>query len=162
MKSTSKITIGAIEVCNLPELSISDLHVRVDTGAKTSSLHVDNIRRLKKNGRAWVTFDIHPDIHNVDKVVACESPLFDVRRIKSSNGKSEERYVVKTQLELGGQQWPIEITLTDRSDMSYLMLLGREGMGSRVLIDPSENFMLTDSPLTEMRGRDEKKLSEFN
>jgi len=138
----AKIVIGAIEVCHLPELSIVDLHTRVDTGAKTSSLHVDNIQRLKKDGRTWVVFDIHPDIYNVDTVVSCEAPLFDVRRIKSSNGKSEERYVIKTLLDLGGQQWPIEITLTDRSDMSYLMLLGREGMGDRVLVDPSQNFVL--------------------
>ncbi|AQQ67772.1 ribosomal protein S6 modification protein [Microbulbifer agarilyticus] len=144
MNPTSRITIGTIETCNLPELNILDLPVRVDTGAKTSSLHVDNIRRLKKSGRIWIRFEIHPDIHNVDEVVTCESPFFDVRRIKSSNGKSEERYVIKTQLDLGGHQWPIEITLTDRSDMSYLMLLGREGMGNRVLVDPSENFMLSD------------------
>ncbi len=142
MTTKAKIVIGAIEVCHLPELSIVDLHTRVDTGAKTSSLHVDNIQRLKKDGRTWVVFDIHPDIYNVDTVVSCEAPLFDVRRIKSSNGKSEERYVIKTLLDLGGQQWPIEITLTDRSDMSYLMLLGREGMGDRVLVDPSQNFVL--------------------
>ncbi|MEC8428751.1 MAG: ATP-dependent zinc protease [Pseudomonadota bacterium] len=148
MTSKAKIVIGAIEVCHLPELSIADLHARVDTGAKTSSLHVDNIQRLKKDGRTWVAFDIHPDIYNVDKVVPCEAPLFDVRRVKSSNGKSEERYVIKTLLDLGGQQWPIEITLTDRSDMSYLMLLGREGMGDRVLVDPSENFVLPDSAKT--------------
>lgn len=142
MTTKAKIVIGAIEACHLPELSIFDLHTRVDTGAKTSSLHVDNIQRLKKDGRTWVVFDIHPDIYNVDTVVSCEAPLFDVRRIKSSNGKSEERYVIKTLLDLGGQQWPIEITLTDRSDMSYLMLLGREGMGDRVLVDPSQNFVL--------------------
>lgn len=142
MTTKAKIVIGAIEVCHLPELSIVDLHTRVDTGAKTSSLHVDNIQRLKKDGRTWVVFDIHPDIYNVDTVVSCEAPLFDVRRIKSSNGKSEERYVIKTLLDLSGQQWPIEITLTDRSDMSYLMLLGREGMGDRVLVDPSQNFVL--------------------
>ncbi|MAZ86813.1 MAG: ATP-dependent zinc protease [Cellvibrionaceae bacterium] len=140
----NKLIIGAIEVCHLPELSITDLHIRVDTGAKTSSLHVDNIQKLKKNGRAWIAFDIHPDIHNVEKVVSCDAPLFDVRRIKSSNGKSEERYVIKSQLDMGGHQWPIEITLTDRSDMSYLMLLGREGLGDRVLVDPSQNFLLTD------------------
>lgn len=149
MTIKAKIVIGAIEVCNLPELSITDLHTRVDTGAKTSSLHVDNIQRLKKDGRTWVVFDIHPDIYNVDTVVPCEAPLFDVRRIKSSNGKSEERYVIKTLLDLGGQQWPIEITLTDRSDMSYLMLLGREGMGDRVLVDPSQNFMLPGPSISE-------------
>jgi hypothetical protein len=144
MTTQNKMILGAIEVCHLPELGISDMHIRVDTGAKTSSLHVDNIQRLKKDGRAWVSFDIHPDIHNVDRITACQAPLFDVRRIKSSNGKSEERYVIKSLISLGGQEWPIEITLTDRSDMSYLMLLGREGMGDKVLVDPSQNFILSD------------------
>ncbi len=148
MTTKTKLILGALEICNLPELSITDMHMRVDTGAKTSSLHVDYIQRIKKSGRAWVSFDIHPDIHRVDKVISCEAPLCDVRRIKSSNGRSEERYIIKSQLNLGGQQWPNEITLTDRSDMTYLMLLGREGTGDRVLVDPSRNFVLTDTQET--------------
>ncbi|GLP96294.1 ATP-dependent zinc protease family protein [Paraferrimonas sedimenticola] len=139
-----KMIIGNLEMCQLPDLGISDLQVRIDTGAKTSSLHVDNLKRIKKNGRPWVKFDLHPDIHSVDELVACEAPLHDIRRVKSSNGVSQERYVIKSTLNLGGQSWPIEITLTDRSDMSYLMLLGREGMAKRVLVDPSQTFLLSE------------------
>lgn len=136
-----KILIGNIEICHLPELGVADLHMRVDTGAKTSSLHVDAIQKFKKGGKPWVRFDLHPDFYNLDEVIACEAPLHDVRRIKSSNGQSQQRYVIQTPMCLGDVEWPIEITLTDRSEMSYLMLLGREGMADKVIIDPSETYL---------------------
>jgi len=138
-----KIIIGNLEMCNLPEFGISDLEIRVDTGAKTSSLHVDNIIRFKKKGKPWVKFDLHPDIHNVETVVQCSACLDDIRRIKSSNGKTEQRYVIKTQITVGDISWPIEITLSDRSDMSYLMLLGREALGEQFLVDPSKTFLIS-------------------
>ena len=139
-----KMIIGSIEVCDLPEIGINDLQIRVDTGAKTSSLHVDNLEKFTKNGKRWVRFDMHPDIYNIEKVTSCESVLHDVRSIKSSNGIAEERYVIKTLIRLGDQSWPIDITLTNRSDMSYLMLFGRQGMGARVLVDPSKTFLLSN------------------
>jgi len=140
----NKMIIGSIEACGLPDIGINDLQVRVDTGAKTSSLHVDHLERFTRNGKPWVRFDIHPDVYDIEKVIGCESALYDVRSIKSSNGVSEERYVIKTLISLGDQSWLIDITLTNRSDMSYLMLLGRQGMGDRVLVDPSETFLLTN------------------
>lgn len=142
----NKMIIGSIETCDLPDLGIFDLQIRVDTGAKTSSLHVDNIRRFKENGRPHVRFDIHPDIYNVESVIEATAPLKDIRQIKSSNGESQERYVIKTTLVLGDQSWPIELTLTNRSDMTYLMLFGRQGMGDKVLVDPSETFLVTSLP----------------
>ncbi len=138
-----RLVIGCIEECCLPEVGISHLQVRVDTGAKTSSLHVDNLEKIMRSGKPWVKFDIHPDVYDVNKLKTCEAALHDIRSVKSSNGVSQERYVIKTLIQLGSQEWPIEITLSDRSDMSYLMLLGREGMGSKVLVDPSKTFLLS-------------------
>ena len=132
MTIKQKAIIGRLESIALPDLAITDLQVRVDTGAKTSSLHVDNITKIKSNGKIMVKFDIHPDVHNVENVVTCEAPLHDIRKIKSSNGSSEERYVIATPVQLGSENWTIEITLTDRSDMSYLMLFGREAIGDKV------------------------------
>ena len=139
---TDKMIIGALETCHLPDLGIKNLQIRVDTGAQTSSLHVDNIKSIKKNGKPWVQFDLHPDIYDVHTTVTCSTPVCDIRRIKSSNGTSQERYVIKTPIALGSGCWDIEITLTDRSDMSYLMLLGRQGMSNRVLVDPSSTFLV--------------------
>lgn len=139
-----KMIVGSIEVCDLPEIGISDLQIRIDTGAKTSSLHVDNLEKFSRKGKPWVRFDIHPDVYDIAKVTNCESALYDLRSVKSSNGASEERYVIKTEIRLGGQSWPIDITLTNRSDMSYLMLLGRQGMSERMLVDPSKTFLLAN------------------
>ncbi|WP_077286661.1 ATP-dependent zinc protease [Cognaticolwellia aestuarii] len=140
MTTTQKAIIGRLESIALPELAIADLQVRVDTGAKTSSLHVDNITKFTKNGKLMVKFNLHPDVHNVENTVSCEAPIHDIRRVKSSNGKSEQRYVIATPVQLGESNWTIEITLTDRSDMSYLMLFGREAIGDKFLVDPSKVF----------------------
>ena len=141
MSKINKTVIGRLESIALPDLAIDDLEVRVDTGAKTSSLHVDNIEKSVINGVHSVTFDIHPDVHNVGTILKCTAPISDILKIKSSNGTSEQRYVIETPVILGKEQWNIEITLTDRSDMSYLMLFGREAIGSRFLVDPSGVFL---------------------
>ncbi|MFT5760471.1 MAG: hypothetical protein ACI9LM_005258 [Alteromonadaceae bacterium] len=144
MSKTNKTVIGRLESIALPELAIEDLQVRVDTGAKTSSLHVDNIKKSIINGVHSVTFDIHPDVHNVGTMLQCTAPISDIRKIKSSNGTSEQRYVIQTPVILGKEEWSIEITLTDRSDMSYLMLFGREAIGTRFVVDPSKVFLGSD------------------
>ncbi|NOH73310.1 ATP-dependent zinc protease [Vibrio pectenicida] len=141
-----RIVIGNLELCNLPEFGIYDLEVRVDTGAKTSSLHVDNIKKVKKQGKLYVSFDLHPDIYHLEQTIQCEAVVVDLRRIKSSNGNSEQRCVIRTLFELGVNRWPIEITLTNRQEMSYSMLLGREGMGERVYVDPSQTFTVISDP----------------
>ena len=141
-----KMIIGRLESITLPEFKIHDMSIKTDTGAKTSSLHVDNIVVLSVEGKQIVQFDIHPDIHNVDKITHCETSVFDIREIKSSNGSIERRYVIKTPMILGTETWEIEITLSDRSSMNYLMLLGCQAMNGKVLVDPSAVFLQsTDS-----------------
>ncbi|MGJ8692678.1 MAG: ATP-dependent zinc protease family protein [Thalassotalea sp.] len=140
-----KIIIGRLETMSLPDLNITNLHVRVDTGAQTSSLHVDNIKQIKMNGKPAVTFDLHPDSHDVSVVTKCKALIDDIRKVKSSNGISEQRFVIKTTAQLGGLSWPIQISLTDRSDMTYLMLLGREALGDKFYIDPDEVFLASTS-----------------
>ncbi|MFC5081090.1 hypothetical protein VTH8203_03975 [Vibrio thalassae] len=137
-----RMIIGNLEVCSLPELGIFDLEVRIDTGAKTSSLHVDNLQRFKRDGRMYVQYDLHPDIYHLEEIVHCESLIHDSRRIKSSNGDSEQRCVIQTLFRLGDREWPIEITLSNRQDMSYMMLLGREAMADKVYVDPSKAFLI--------------------
>jgi hypothetical protein len=143
MNEENKILVGSIELCDLPELEISNLNIRVDTGAKTSSLHVDNIAEFSRNDVKWVGFDIHPDIHDVQKIVRREAKVKSERVIKSSNATKQPRYVIETTLVLAGRSWKIQLTLSDRSDMTYLMLLGREAMKGRVIVDPGEEFLLS-------------------
>ncbi|GEA08411.1 ribosomal protein S6 modification protein [Alteromonas sp. KUL42] len=127
----------------MPKLAISDLNVRVDTGAATSSLHVDNIEEIEKDGELWITFDIHPDIHNVERVVRREARVEGQKRVKSSTATLEKRYVIVTPIIMDGEQWDIQLTLTDRSEMTYLMLLGREAMSGHFIVDPEFDFILT-------------------
>ena len=84
-----KKIVGAVELCDLPKLMITDLNVRVDTGAATSSLHVDNIEEFEKGEELWITFDIHPDIHNVDRVVRREAKVEGQKRVKSYGNQRE-------------------------------------------------------------------------
>ena len=142
-KIENKVIVGSLELCDLPMLAITNLNVRVDTGAATSSLHVDNIEEFVKDGEDWVRFDIHPDIHDVKRIVRREAKVEAVRKVKSSTATRERRYVITTTLVMADMEWPIQLTLTDRSEMTYLMLLGREAMKGRLIVDPEKEYELT-------------------
>ena len=141
-QKNTKICIGALENCDLPKLAITDLTVRVDTGAATSSLHVDDIEEFEQNGNVWVRFVMHPDYHDVKKTVVREAPVLSKKRVKSSTATREKRYVIETDITMGGDTWPIQLTLTDRSEMTYLMLFGRQAMAGRFIVDPELEFLL--------------------
>jgi ribosomal protein S6--L-glutamate ligase len=137
----NKIIVGSEEWCALPRLGIPAIKVRVDSGAKTSSLHAFNIRPFTRNGQSWVSFEVHPLQSNRRTIIRSEAEVIDKRVVKSSSGIGEKRYVVKTELQLNGQSWPAELTLTNRDSMGYRMLLGREAMQGRVLVDPAASFL---------------------
>lgn len=138
----SKIILGSEEWCTLPELGIPSIKARVDSGAKTSALHAKNIAPFIKEGQNWVKFDINPIQNNVKTIIHCEAPLVDKRVVKSSSGFREQRYVIQTSLEIGNSKWVIEMTLTNRDSMGFRMLLGREAMSGRVLVDPEQQYLL--------------------
>ncbi len=137
-----KVIVGSEEWCSFPTLGIPTIKARVDSGAKTSALHAINIVPFAKDGESWVKFDINPIQNNVRTIIHCEAKLIDKRIVKSSSGNREQRFVIASELEIGGQIWIIEITLTNRDSMGFRMLLGREAMSGRVLVDPSQSFLL--------------------
>ncbi len=158
----NKIILGSEEWCSFPELGIPTIKARVDSGAKTSALHAINIAPFKKEGQNWVKFDINPIQNNVKTVIHCEAPLVDKRIVKSSSGFREERYVIQTNLEIGNSNWIIEMTLTNRDSMGFRMLLGREAMSGRVLVDPEQQYLLgqpTNDSLKEVYKNSEKASS---
>lgn len=158
----SKIILGSEEWCSLPELGIPTIKARVDSGAKTSALHAINIAPFLKEGQNWVKFDINPIQNNVKTIIHCEAPLIDKRVVKSSSGFREQRYVIQTSLEIGQSKWLIEMTLTNRDSMGFRMLLGREAMSGRVLVDPEEQYVLgqpTPDNLKEVYKNSEKASS---
>lgn len=135
-----KIVIGVEEILTLPDLDI-EVIARIDTGAQTSALHVERLLEEKIGGKRWVSFDVNKPVD--DKVdFAFRLPVLAKRKIKSSNGTSESRPVIRTHLVMNGHRWSIELTLANRDSMTYPMLLGREAMGKRVLVDPSTEHLL--------------------
>lgn len=138
----NKIVVGSEEWCALPQLNIPAINVRVDSGAKTSALHAVNIMPFKKEGNPWVRYEVHPLQNDGKTTVFCESPVVDKRKVKSSSGLEEVRYVIKTLLSIGESSWDIEITLTNRDSMGYRMLLGRQAMAGKMLVDPEASFQL--------------------
>lgn len=152
---TEKTIIGSEEWCQLAQLGIPAIKVRVDSGAKTSALHAFNIQTFKRGNVSWVSFDVHPLQNNRKVSLRCEAPILDRRIIKNTSGASEKRYVIKVPMRLGEHIWEIELTLTNRDSMGYRMLLGREAMAGRVLVDPSSSMNLgriIDLELREMYG----------
>lgn len=157
-----KLIIGSEEWCSLPSLGVPAIKARVDSGAKTSSVHAFNIQTFKKGGKPWVSFEVHPIQNNRRVVVRCESKICDRRLVKSSSGISEKRYVIRETVKLGERSWDIEITLTNRDSMGYRMLLGRQAMGDRMLVDPAESFCLGDvsaGALTHAYGKSHQEHS---
>ncbi len=110
------------------------MKVKIDTGARTSALHAFDI---EPGDQGLITFKIHPIPRNADVVVQCQARLIDSRDVTSSNGERERRVVIETDIAIAGQRWPIEITLTNRALMRTRMLLGRQALAGRVLIDPA-------------------------
>lgn len=157
--SLDKVILGSEEWCSFPELGIPTIKARVDSGAKTSALHAINIAPFIKNGSNWVKFDINPIQNNLKTIIHCEAPLVDKRIVKSSSGFREQRYVIQTSLTIGDSNWPIEMTLTNRDSMGFRMLLGREAMSGRVLVDPEKQYLLgqpTSESLKELYQNSEK------
>jgi ribosomal protein S6--L-glutamate ligase len=155
VSDVKKMIIGSEEWCAIPQLLMPAVKVRVDSGAKTLALHAFNIQPFKRENIAWVAFEVHPIQGNRKLILRCEAPVVDRRVVKNSSGQGEKRYVIKSLIRMSDQTWEIEITLTNRDSMGYRMLLGREAMNGRVLVDPSASMELgriSESDLIQMYG----------
>lgn len=150
MNDNAKIIIGSEEWCTFPTLGVPAIKARVDSGAKTSSIHAFNIQTFKRNNQSWVSFEVHPLQQDRDTVIRCEAIVVDKRTIKSSSGESERRLVIRVPMVIGEQEWEVELTLTNRDSMGYRMLLGREAMLHRLLVDPAASFNLGDKSQKEI------------
>ena len=135
------LLIGWKEWVALPDLGIPAIKAKIDTGARTSALHAFALEAFRRGGVYRVRFAMHPLQRRRDVARTCEAVVLDHRRVKNSGGQVEQRYTIRTRLELGSLHWSIDITLTDRSDMLFRMLLGRTALAGRVCIDPAGTYL---------------------
>ena len=138
---TKKRTVGWREWAALPGLGVKALRTKVDTGAVTSSLHATDIEEFGKKGDPWVRFRLYAGPKGSRKNQIAEAPLVGIRRIRNSIGRAESRPVIKEKVRLAGRCWTVEFTLTDRKDMDYPMLLGRQAIARRFLVDPGRSWL---------------------
>lgn len=134
--------IGWREWISLPDLSVGPLQAKVDTGAKTSALHAVDLRVETLDGQSWVIFRVPPRRPRGKGFSEVQTKLHGYREVRSSNGSSQTRPVIATHLHMGEAEWPILLTLANRQLMGFRMLLGREALNRRVLIDPANSFLL--------------------
>jgi ribosomal protein S6--L-glutamate ligase len=135
----SRLIVGWQEWVALPDLGLPALKAKIDTGAKTSALHTHFIEPFGSTRRPKVRFSVRPS-PDTDLEIVAAADVVDRREIISSNGVRELRYVIETRLSLGGRQWPIEVTLTNREHMTYRMLIGRQAIRSDMLVDCAASF----------------------
>lgn len=141
-----KSVVGWREWVELPELDIAAIKAKIDTGARTSALHAFRVRPYLRDGIEMVEFRVHPMQRRREPEVLCNVPVHDRRWVVSSNGQKERRIVIRTTLRIGEEHWPIEITLTDRDPMGFRMLLGREALRRRIVVDPGRSYCLGRKP----------------
>lgn len=134
--------IGWREWVSFPTLNAGNIKAKIDTGARTSTLHAFEVNFFEEERLKMVSFLMHPDQYSMEKVVQCESQLWDTRWVTDSGGHKELRPIIKTEIQLGQLQWQIEITLTKRDDMRFRFLLGRAAIPKNFLIDISHSYLL--------------------
>ena len=132
--------VGWREWVSLPALGIDAIKAKLDTGARTSALHAWNQEVYERDDRPWIRFCAYPFQRDDATVVRCAAPLADHRWVRNSGGARERRYVIATMLAVGGATWSIELTLTNRDEMGFRMLIGREAMRGRLIIDPKQSY----------------------
>lgn len=145
--------IGWREWVGLTDIGIKRIKVKVDTGARSSSLHAFDLRQFQRRSVPWVRFKVHPVQRNSDVVIEAEAKILEFRSVRSSSGKAAMRPVIITSVELLGVRWPVELTLANRDEMGFRMLLGREAIRRRFLVDAGKSYYGGKPPRKKTRKK---------
>jgi hypothetical protein len=149
-KTPSLTEIGWREKIQIPVFTNRKIKAKIDTGARTSALHVTNIKYFKKGRSQWVQFKVHPEQDSAKPAFLCESKVLEIRKIKSSTGHVTERPVIKVEMKLGTETFESELTLVNRDMMGFRMLLGRKALKNRFVVNVAKSYM----------GRKQKRTSK--
>lgn len=149
MKNKLLPVVGWRELVHLPELGLTGIPAKIDTGARTSSLHATVLQEFRRDGENFVRFAVDFPQQKVRQI--CEAVHVDIRGITSSNGETQERYVIKTPMRLGDTEFRAEISLANRSDMRFPMLIGRSSLRRRFVVDSGYSWLQTPEMKT-MKG----------
>ncbi|MGC9505795.1 ATP-dependent zinc protease family protein [Baaleninema sp.] len=152
--------MGWREWVALPDLDIRAIKAKIDTGARSSALHAFDIEPFTENGKPKVRFKVHPIQRDTISTAIAEAEVLDRREVRNSGGKAELRYVVLTSVELAEQRWDIELTLTNRDVMGFRMLLGRQAVRGRFLIDPGKSYLLSHDEEMAHHQKEDKPQAE--
>ncbi|MEQ8536716.1 MAG: RimK/LysX family protein [Coleofasciculus sp. D1-CHI-01] len=139
--SKSLSIIGWRERVALPDLGISQIKAKIDTGARSSALHAFDVETFSRDDKTRVRFKVHPYQRDTHRTVSAEAELIDQRQVRNSGGHAQLRPVIQTMVELNGERWLIELTLTNRDVMGFRMLLGRQAIRKRFLVDAGQSFV---------------------
>ncbi|MGY6529071.1 MAG: ATP-dependent zinc protease family protein [Cyanobacterium sp.] len=142
-KNRSLPLIGWREYLALPHLGVKEIKAKIDTGAKTSALHAFNVKIVEKEHQKIVEFEIHPIQKENQTSIVATAPLLEYRTVKNSGGVAETRPVIETNVILGNISWAIALTLTNRDSMGFRMLLGRDAVKNRFLVDTGNSFLFS-------------------
>ena len=147
-----KVTAGWREWVGLPDLEVSYIKAKLDTGARSSALHAFDVEEIERDGEAWVRFSVHPWQRSAEDAGTVELPVHDRRHVRSSTGHSQERIVVLMRLRIHDVDVTSEVTLTRRDSMGFRLLVGREALRQGFLVDSYRSY-LGGRPPKDVRRR---------
>jgi hypothetical protein len=137
--------LGWREWVSLPELGVTHIKAKVDTGARSSAIHAFDVEVFEQEGKQLVRFVLHPRQQNTKVTVKAQAEILEYRSVRSSTGHVTERPVIVTEVSLFGRQFPVELTLVNRDDMGFRMLLGRQALRHRFTVDPAASYLAKKS-----------------
>jgi len=142
----SPTVIGWREWVALPDLGGAVVRAKIDTGARTASLHAFGLELFERNGKEYARFAIHPDHRSPGPAVIVETPVLGHRAVRNPGGRSEERPLIRTKVVIGRYRFTAELNLTRRDTMGMPMLLGRQTLRRRFVVDPGRSFLVGPPP----------------
>ncbi len=149
-RNKAPATIGWIELVDLPWLDLSRVKAKIDTGARTSALHATDIMPFEKDGQPWVSFRTLVSDGLPEKLIEC--PYHTERAIKNTSGVPEDRFIIRTQLRIGKRKWPIDLSITDRTNMTFPMIIGRAALKNHnIVVHARKTYLMTLNPPKQSR-----------